>query len=87
MPMPAPMHWVARPYLPPLRRSSCATVLTRRAPVAPSGWPMAIEPPLTLTRSSGMHAHTRRQPPASEWRASRNGRNSSAHEHVLAAPD
>ncbi len=40
--------------MPPLRRSSWATVRTRRAPVAPSGWPMAIEPPFTFTRSSGM---------------------------------
>jgi len=32
--------------------SSSATVRTRRAPLAPMGWPSATAPPLTLTRSS-----------------------------------
>ena len=31
--------------------SSWSSVVSRRAPVAPSGWPSAIAPPLTFTRS------------------------------------
>ena len=31
--------------------SRCASVVTSRAPVAPNGWPIAIEPPITLVRS------------------------------------
>ena len=33
------------------RRISLASVVTRRAPVAANGWPMAIDPPITLVRS------------------------------------
>src|SRR6185312_8980971 len=33
------------------RRISWARVVTRRAPVAPNGWPIAIDPPITLVRS------------------------------------
>jgi hypothetical protein len=32
-----------------LRSSSSSSVPMMMAPVAPSGWPMAMEPPLTLT--------------------------------------
>ena len=35
----------------PRRRSSSRSVSSRRVPVMPSGWPSAIAPPLTLTRS------------------------------------
>ena len=35
----------------PRRRISCSSVVTMRAPEQPSGCPMAIAPPLTLTRS------------------------------------
>ena len=34
-----------------VRSSSCSSVVISRAPVEPSGWPSAIAPPLTLTRS------------------------------------
>ena len=33
------------------RSSSCRAVVTSRAPVLPTGWPSAMTPPLTLTRS------------------------------------
>ena len=45
------MQSVARPRRPSRRRSSCTRATTRRAPLIPSGWPIAIAPPLTLTRS------------------------------------
>ena len=41
---------------PPRRRSSSASVRTSRAPDMPIGWPSAIAPPLTLTRSSSSRA-------------------------------
>jgi len=51
MPIPPPTHNVTRPT-PRLRRSSSSmSDPISMAPVAPSGWPSAIAPPLTLTRS------------------------------------
>ena len=49
MPWPTPMHIVQRAYrpVPPLSRRTA--VVTRRAPLAPSGWPSAIAPPSALT--------------------------------------
>ena len=41
----------ATPYFLPRRRSSSSSVSSSRAPLAPSGWPIAIAPPLTLTFS------------------------------------
>ena len=49
MPMPPPMHSVARPFLASRRSISCSSVTRTRAPEAPIGWPMAMAPPLTLT--------------------------------------
>ena len=49
IPCPTPMHIVARPQRPPVRRSSWLSIVIRRAPLIPSGWPSAIAPPLTLT--------------------------------------
>jgi hypothetical protein len=50
-PMPPPMQSVASP-LPALRRAiSWSSVTSTRAPDAPTGWPMAMAPPLTLTMS------------------------------------
>ena len=49
MPMPPPMHSVARPFLASRFCISCSSVTRTRAPEAPIGWPMAIAPPLTLT--------------------------------------
>src|SRR5579864_6869656 len=49
IPCPPPMHAVARPYFALRRRNSCSSVITNRVPVAPSGCPRAIAPPLTLT--------------------------------------
>ena len=40
---------VTMPYLRFLRRKACTTVADRMAPVAPSGWPSAIAPPIGLT--------------------------------------
>src|SRR2546430_13153040 len=49
MPMPPPMHSVARPFLASGFCISCSSVTSTRAPDAPTGWPIAIAPPLTLT--------------------------------------
>src|SRR4051812_37146807 len=49
MPMPPPMHSVARPFLASRFCISCSSVTSTRAPEAPTGWPIAIAPPLTLT--------------------------------------
>src|SRR5262249_9983417 len=51
VPMPAPMHKVTRPVERSRRSSSSSNVPRIMAPVAPSGWPSAIAPPLTLTLS------------------------------------
>ena len=45
------MHMVAAARLAPRRLSSCSRVVVIRAPEQPSGWPMAIAPPLTFSRS------------------------------------
>src|SRR4051795_8046466 len=49
MPMPPPMQSVARPFLASRFCISCSSVISTRAPDAPTGWPIAIAPPLTLT--------------------------------------
>ena len=49
VPMPPPMHSVMSAAPLPVRSSSSSAVPRIIAPVAPSGWPMAIAPPLTLT--------------------------------------
>ena len=52
-PGPAPRRRTAsRAGRPSRRRSSCRSETTSRAPLIPSGWPSAIAPPFTLTRSS-----------------------------------
>src|SRR5256885_8577316 len=51
-PWPPPPHRAAAPTFAPRRLSSCASVSTRRAPLAPIGCPSATAPPLTFTRSS-----------------------------------
>jgi len=51
MPWPTPMHMLAAPRAAPRRRISCSRVVTILAPEQPSGCPMAIAPPFTLTRS------------------------------------
>ena len=51
MPMPPPMHSVARPFLASRLVISCSSVTSTRAPEAPIGWPSAIAPPFTLTLS------------------------------------
>ena len=51
MPMPPPMHKVARPFLASRLIISCKSVTNTRVPEAPIGWPIAIAPPLTLTLS------------------------------------
>src|SRR5699024_9729618 len=53
-PMPPPMHSEMRAKRPPVRCSSSMAAPVIMAPVAPSGWPMAMAPPLTLSFSSGM---------------------------------
>ena len=44
-----PTHIVTMPYFSLWRRSACTTVAARMAPVAPSGWPSAMAPPIGLT--------------------------------------
>src|SRR5215510_2992826 len=51
MPMPPPTQSVARPRRRSRRWSSSTRVPRIIAPVAPSGWPIAIAPPLTLVIS------------------------------------
>src|SRR3954462_9970656 len=53
-PCPPPPHNEAAPTPPPRRRSSSSSGSAIRAPDAPMGWPRAIAPPLTLTRSRSM---------------------------------
>src|SRR4029450_4945725 len=53
VPIPAPMQSVTRAVCAPVRSSSSSTVPRIMAPVAPSGWPMAMAPPLTLILSRG----------------------------------
>ena len=48
VPMPPPMHSVTSAVDLLVRSSSSSTVPKIIAPVAPSGWPSAIAPPLTL---------------------------------------
>lgn len=50
-PMPDAMHSVARPTVLSWRSSSSSRVPMMIAPVAPSGWPSAMAPPLTFTLS------------------------------------
>jgi len=45
------MHIVAAARATPRRRNSCSSVVVILAPEQPSGWPMAIAPPFTLTSS------------------------------------
>mmetsp|Transcript_33482 Transcript_33482/g.84841 ORF Transcript_33482/g.84841 Transcript_33482/m.84841 type:complete len:274 (-) Transcript_33482:550-1371(-) len=54
--MPDPMHIETTPKRAalPRRRISCSRVAVARAPVAPSGWPMAMAPPLGFTLLSSM---------------------------------
>ena len=54
MPMPPPMQSVISAVALPVRSSSSRAVPIRQAPVAPSGWPSAIAPPLTLMRAGSM---------------------------------
>ena len=49
--MPPPVHMATNPVVRSLRSSSSSKVPTSMAPVAPMGWPRAIAPPLTFTRS------------------------------------
>src|SRR3954453_6430180 len=51
VPRPPPQHIVTKPIDLSERSSSCTSVVIRPAPVGPKGWPMAIAPPFTLTRS------------------------------------
>src|SRR4029077_8841941 len=49
MPMPPPIHSVARPFLASRFCISCSSVTSTRVPEARTGWPIAIAPPLRLT--------------------------------------
>ena len=46
--MPPPSHIVCSPYRQPRCSSALTSVVMMRAPLAPSGWPIAIAPRLTL---------------------------------------
>ena len=58
-PWPPPMHIVTTPHLAPRRLPSCRMWPAQRAPVMPKGWPMAIEPPLTLYFAGSMPSLSR----------------------------
>src|SRR3954451_17150585 len=51
-PWPTPMQSDTAAYFAPDGCISRATVSARRAPEAPSGWPMAMAPPFGFTRGS-----------------------------------
>src|SRR5690606_11532590 len=51
-PMPVPTHMVTMPYRRSWRRRAWMAVAERIAPVAPSGWPRAMAPPMGLTTAS-----------------------------------
>src|SRR5262249_18731472 len=51
IPCPPPMHIVANPYRACRVAIAWISVVAIRAPDAPSGWPIAIAPPFTFTRS------------------------------------
>ena len=59
MPCPTPMHMVAAARRAPRRRNSCSSVVVIRAPEQPSGWPIAMAPPLTFTRSGSSFSSRR----------------------------
>ena len=62
--MPPPSHIVCSPYRPPRCSSALTRVVMMRAPLAPSGWPMAMAPPLTLVLArSAPGSHTTRMNP------------------------
>src|SRR6185312_9462115 len=46
-----PAHMVIRAVLLSVRSNSCRAVVISLLPVEPTGWPSAMAPPLTLTRS------------------------------------
>src|SRR5690349_21908226 len=48
VPRPPPQHIVTKPTDLSERSSSCSRVVIRRAPVEPSGWPIAMAPPITF---------------------------------------
>src|SRR4029077_10538047 len=48
IPWPPPMHWLERANFLPSRFRIWAALPVMRAPVAPSGWPMAVAPPSRL---------------------------------------
>ena len=50
-PMPPPTHIVTNPYRAFRRFISYRSVVVSLAPVHPRGWPSAMAPPLTLSRS------------------------------------
>ena len=60
--MPPCAQMEMRPSCTSRRRISLANVVTMRPPVAPNGWPMAIEPPITLIRSSSISQPFSAQP-------------------------
>src|SRR5207302_8165969 len=51
VPVPPAVHIVTRPISLSERSSSCRIVVMRRAPLDPSGCPIASAPPFTFTRS------------------------------------
>ena len=66
VPSPPPQHIVTRPSSLSERSSSCSSVVISRAPVEPSGWPSAIAPPFTLTRSGSAPSSCSQAPTTDE---------------------
>src|SRR5262249_60331770 len=64
VPRPPRQHIVTSASVPSPRSSSWRAVVTRRAPVAPTGCPMAMAPPLGFTRSmSGLSSRSHARTP------------------------
>src|SRR3954470_19067122 len=51
VPRPPPQHIVTKPIDLSERSIACSSVVMSGAPVGRSGWPIAMAPPFTLTRS------------------------------------
>ena len=70
-PMPPAAQPSSSPNCPPRRRSSLSSVVVMRAPVAPNGCPIAIDPPITLSCARSTRRPAARTPRARPTPATR----------------
>jgi hypothetical protein len=52
--IPPPSHMVCKPYRFPCCSRALTSVVMMRAPLAPSGWPIAMAPPLRPRRRAAL---------------------------------